>query len=155
MAGFNVRIKFMEDYNFNTKKKWENSHKIPRFQVKYPNERAIQFLFRSFDRNNFGKIKILDHGCGAGRHVIFLAENGVKTFGADVSETGLDFTKELLKKKNLKAELSLISGNKLEYADNFFDGVVSFGVIYYMTLKDAEETVKETWRKSFLHYSKR
>ena len=40
---------------------------------------------------------ILDIGCGAGRHVIYLAERGFESCGSDISETGLKLTKKRLR----------------------------------------------------------
>ncbi len=115
-------------------------------KVFYPNETVIRFVFRNFDRKNFKNLKIFDHGCGTGRHVIFLSENGIGSYGADVAKSSLEFVKDRLKKKRLKADLRLLTDNTLPYQDNFFDAVISFGVLYYMPKKDIVEVVREIKR---------
>lgn len=103
-------------------------------------------MFHNFNRKNFKKLKVLDHGCGTGRHVVFLAQQGIKTYGVDISQSGLEFTKKILEEKKLKAKLKLISNNNLPYRDNFFDGVISFAVLFYLNLEDIKKIIKEIRR---------
>lgn len=70
--------------------------------------------------------KILDLGCGSGRHVVFLSKNGFDVYGIDAAPAGLKMTKDWLKEENLKANLKLASiFEKLPYKDNFFDAIVA------------------------------
>jgi 2-polyprenyl-3-methyl-5-hydroxy-6-metoxy-1,4-benzoquinol methylase len=38
--------------------------------------------------------KILDLGCGTGRHSIFFASEGFEVFATDISKTGIEIAKE-------------------------------------------------------------
>lgn len=51
------------------RQQWINLHKNKRYRPKYPSEIVVQFVFRNFSSD--GKTKVLDLGCGAGRHVFF------------------------------------------------------------------------------------
>ena len=53
---------------------WTQAHKKSRFRIKYPSESVVRFINSSFYKDR-SKKKILDIGCGAGRHVKFLSEN--------------------------------------------------------------------------------
>ncbi len=44
-------------------------------------------------------MRILDLGCDAGRHLIYMAKQGFEAHGIDISETGLNLTKKGLKGK--------------------------------------------------------
>lgn len=91
--------------------------------------------------------RVLDLGCGAGRHVIALAKKGFQIYGLDVSPTALKETKERLKQEGLKAKLEL--GNiykKLPYRDNFFDGVISIKVLHHGKILRIKKLIEEIER---------
>ncbi len=126
---------------------WEALHRQSRFLPRYPHERVIQFVFAYFPRARARSTAILDHGCGGGRHLVFLAENGYRTFGVDISESGLRAARRFLKRRGLKAVLNRIGDDdELPYPDNYFDGVVSFGVLYYLSNEQISVTIGELFR---------
>src|SRR3989304_7652916 len=51
--------------------------------------------------------KILDLGCGSGRHIVYLAKRGFDVFGIDIAKEGISLTNSWLKKENLKADLKI------------------------------------------------
>lgn len=130
--------------NTDIQNKWEKLHEQSRFRPKYPSEEIIQFVFRNFKRN--GKEKVLDLGCGAGRHVYFMANEGIDVYGCDISREGINYTQELLNRNNLSASLNVASIDKLPYEDNFFDGLVSYGVLYYCKIEQIKKAVLEIYR---------
>lgn len=50
-------------------------------------------------------LKILDLGCGTGRHLIDFAKKGFQTYGFDLSENAIWRVKENLEKENLSADV--------------------------------------------------
>jgi len=118
---------------------WFKLHSDFKHQPKYPSSDLVRFVFKNFPRGG----KILDLGCGAGRHLKFLAENGFETYGVDYSQNGLKASEILLSQHSLKAELSLASADDLPFEDEFFDGVLCYGILYYnpkdLILKAAKE----------------
>jgi 2-polyprenyl-3-methyl-5-hydroxy-6-metoxy-1,4-benzoquinol methylase len=59
--------------------------------------REMNPLFKKFIENKEFKLKrVLDIGCGDGRHLKFLQAKGFKTDGIDSSETAVDMAKKLL-----------------------------------------------------------
>ena len=91
--------------------------------------------------------KVLDLGCGTGRHVIVLVREGFQVYGIDVSRTAIKETKEQLEKEGLRAELKI--GNiykKLPYEDNFFDGVISIKVLHHARVFKIKRLIKEIER---------
>ena len=47
------------------------------------------FVISPFVVIRFGKLKILDVGCGTGVNTIFFSENGCKAYGCDISKEAL------------------------------------------------------------------
>ncbi|EAJ9404882.1 class I SAM-dependent methyltransferase [Campylobacter jejuni] len=122
--------------------KWHELHADKRHQPRYPSNDLVSFVFRNFKSGD----KILDLGCGAGRHVKFLVENGFKAFGVDYSENGIKATQELLKTYNLQADLKVSSVDDIPYEDESFDGLLCYGVLYYNSKEVIEKAAKEIYR---------
>ncbi len=97
--------------------------------------------------NKRGVKKVLDLGCGSGRHVVYLAKNGFDVYGLDVAPVGLKMTKDWLKQENLKANLKLGSFfKKLPYKDNFFDAIIAVQAISHGKIEDIRKVIKEIER---------
>jgi SAM-dependent methyltransferase len=82
-----------------------------------------------------GVSRILDYGCGIGRHTLYFARKGYDTYGFDKSETAISSARNLLAKENLGANLIVWDmARKLPYEDAFFDAVLAVRVIHHTTL---------------------
>jgi len=90
--------------------------------------------------------RILDLGCGAGRHVIYLAERGFESYGADISETGLELTKNKLRSRKLEAEIIKCDMKSIPYVHSRFDAAICVWAIYHQKLKEIQETISEIYR---------
>lgn len=84
--------------------------------------------------------KILDLGCGTGRHAIYFARKGYEVSGFDWSENAVMRAEGLFKARNLRADLRVWDMTRLPYPyeDGSFDGVVANKVIHHAKL----ETIK-------------
>jgi len=85
-------------------------------------------------------------GCGAGRHVIYLAEQGFESYGADISEIGLKLTKERIRTQKLEAEIVRCDMKLIPYIDSCFDAVICVNTIYHQRLREIRETISEIYR---------
>lgn len=77
-------------------------------------------------------LRVLDLGCGSGRHVVHLAQHGHSAFGLDGSAHGLALTTQALARLGLHADLrqqDLFAD--LPYADSYFDAVLAIQVIHH------------------------
>jgi len=54
-----------------------------------------------------GVKRILDLGCGSGRHTVYLAKQGFEVYGIDIVPKEIKMTRDWLKKKKLKANLAI------------------------------------------------
>lgn len=131
-----------------TKTSWKNLHSKARFQPKYPSDHVVRFIFSNFppDFKERTKIKILDLGCGAGCHTVFLAEEKFKTYATDISENGINIAEKRLKEKKLEADLKTAGMENQPFPDDFFDAVISFGVFYYNTGPGYKKAVEDLYR---------
>lgn len=121
---------------------WINLHKQKRHQPRYPHQLVVSFTLRTFKQGG----AILDLGCGAGRHLKFLAENGFEAYGCDYSSSGIQASQELLASANLKANFEIASVDNLPYDDEFFDGLICFGVLYYNDKQSIQKAAGEIFR---------
>ena len=90
--------------------------------------------------------RVLDLGCGIGRHVILMAKNGFETYCIDSSRAGLEECKRRLAAENLDAGVTLGEMRSLTYGDAHFDFVLSWNVIYHALREDMVNVLKEIHR---------
>ncbi len=124
--------------------KWDELHQMDVFRPLYPTESIVRFIKANFP--NPANAHILDLGCGAGRHVLFLAEQGYKVTGIDFSQQGLDIAKKRIEEKRLHAQLSKGSILSLPFQNESFDGIISYGVLIYFKKKDLITAIDEIHR---------
>jgi ubiquinone/menaquinone biosynthesis C-methylase UbiE len=91
--------------------------------------------------------RILDLGCGTGRHIVHLSRLGFDMYGFDASQKALSLTEEWLAKENLEANICKHQMQRtFPYDDNFFDAVISIQVIHHNLIKDIRKTINEIER---------
>lgn len=123
--------------------KWNEILKRRDYSREEPERLVIQFT--KLLKNKHAK-HVLDLGCGAGRHLVYLTKQGFETYGIDISETGLKQAKNRLKKEKLDAFLIKCDMKALPYIDNCFDAVLSLFTIYHNTKQGIKQTIAETHR---------
>jgi len=129
------------------KEAWEAIHAVARFRPRYPNEEVVRWAFRCLDVAHASDVKVLDLGCGAGRHAIFFASEGFDVRGCDISATGVAHLQELASQRGLQIPTDICAADDLSgYPSDSFDAVLSFGVLYYLTLDGAQKAVCEIER---------
>lgn len=91
---------------------------------KYDNESFTQgtigecdFLEKEINYNK--SLKIIDVGCGTGRHSIELTKRGYKVVGIDLSESQLEQAKEKAKAEDLQIDFLKHDARKLPFNDEF------------------------------------
>jgi len=124
---------------------WERLHRQPRFLPRYPHEQVVRWAFRQFAPLPATVPQILDHGCGAGRHALFLAAEGFDVSACDVSRPAVAELQARAAARNLRID-ARVASNLDDYAAARFDGVVSFGVLYYMSYSAAVESLRAVHR---------
>jgi ubiquinone/menaquinone biosynthesis C-methylase UbiE len=90
--------------------------------------------------------RLLDLGCGDGRHLKYFSKFGFQVFGIDISPTALQLAKDWLLEDNLFAELTCGDMTVLPWPDNFFDALVSDRVLNHGYHEEIELAIAETYR---------
>jgi len=112
------------------------------FTTPHPDMERLANLFREK-----GVRRILDLGCGTGRHLLFLLKKGFEVYGLDGSPNGLEIAKNWLTEENLSSELTCQKvEHEFPYKNDFFDAVISIQVIHHNLMKDIKFTVNEILR---------
>lgn len=89
---------------------------------------------------------ILDLGCGAGRHLKYLADRGYSCTGLDCAENGLAAAREKFLESNFVPLLVRADMTALPYPDQKFDAVISIHVIFHNIKSLVRLTLEEIQR---------
>jgi cyclopropane fatty-acyl-phospholipid synthase-like methyltransferase len=122
---------------------WNRILENREYRPKQPDEIVISFACILEERE---AKRILDLGCGAGRHTVYLAEQGFESYGADISVTGLKSTKQELRIRALEAEIMKCDMKSIPYLGSCFDAAVCVWTIYHQKAKEIRETISEIHR---------
>jgi SAM-dependent methyltransferase len=94
-----------------------------------------------------GARRVLDLGCGSGRHVVYMAQSGLEVYGLDNSLVALHLTAEWLAEQSLTAKLILADGRlPLPFYNYSFDALISTQVIHHALLATVQATAHEITR---------
>jgi SAM-dependent methyltransferase len=93
-----------------------------------------------------GARRVLDLGCGVGRHALLLAEHGFDAEAIDGSLAGLAVVRETAEARSLPVSLHQGLADALPFPDAGFDYVLSWNVIHHGTLGDLGRRLGEIWR---------
>lgn len=144
----------------NQKEQWEESYRKKDNFVFYPHEEIIRFFskyinkrtgFNSFHQkhNLTKKPKVLDLGCGIGRHIIFANAMQTEAYGVDLSESAINMAIEWAKKENIsEPEKSILQADitKMPFENNFFDFIISHGVLDSMSQENCHKAINDSYR---------
>lgn len=91
--------------------------------------------------------KVLDVGCGVGRHCVLLANSGFEVIGVDVSKTALKMARRWVRKEKLEGvALVRATMTNLPLSNSCLGAVIGVSVIHHAFKKDIVTTVDEIYR---------
>lgn len=139
---------------------WNKSYQRKDNFIFYPHEDVIRFISKyikkrigidSFsDKNNFSETpKVLDFGCGIGRHILLLNDFKLDGYGFDLSDEAIKTAKDnfkVLGLDELSNKVITASITDLPYNDNSFDFMLSHGVLDSMSFDIAQKGIAELHR---------
>ena len=122
---------------------WNLSYQQGDNFVFYPHEEIIRFFARYIVKRTgiaaytpqhglSYQPKVLDVGCGIGRHLLFAAKMGVDIYGIDLSEQAITTAKNWLEREGIvlsQAQLQQGSITQMPWQAQFFDFSFSHGVL--------------------------
>lgn len=144
----------------NKKNEWDQSYENKENFLFYPDEEMIVFFSRYVMKRigfkeyrnvieNPQNMKVLDLGCGIGRHVAYCHEMGLDAYGIDLSHEAIKVAQEWASKIGVSHPTQkVLQGDirKLPWPDGFFQCAVSHGVLDSMHFEIAFEACKELAR---------
>jgi SAM-dependent methyltransferase len=124
---------------------WQKLYAEGKNDLRYPNDVLVRLGARMLNKDR--DRKILDFGFGTGANLVHFATQGFETYGVEISEHALTLARERLRAAGLFADLHLVrAGQRLKYADYFFDAVYAWQVLYYNSRDGWKSTVAELER---------
>jgi ubiquinone/menaquinone biosynthesis C-methylase UbiE len=122
---------------------WDELFQQEEFRWREPHPAVVEFAKLLQARR---LQRVLDLGCGTGRHLIYLAKEGCEVHGTDISQTGLTYARQWLSQEGLAAELKQSDMTAIPYPDGFFDAIISIFVIYHGTVEAMSRAIAEIYR---------
>lgn len=123
---------------------WDSIFRAKGHVFKSPHSDMMD-LVELFEQHNVNRV--LDVGCGTGRHMVYLAERGFDAFGFDSSRHAVNMARTWLKASGFRPQVKV---HRMEqpfpYDDDFFDAVISIQVIHHNLTGAIRFTVKEIAR---------
>jgi SAM-dependent methyltransferase len=89
---------------------------------------------------------VYDLGCGAGRHTLFLAQQGFSVSASDLSSSAIEQTRARLGQAGVEASLSRLDMRDWPFEDGSFDAVVAFNVVYHALREEVESILAQVRR---------
>jgi ubiquinone/menaquinone biosynthesis C-methylase UbiE len=133
---------------------WDDVYSKNFMTMWYPHEDIIRFCARLIQKQlTHDKFdvkrpveRVLDLGCGNGRHAIYFARQGFKASGIDVSEQAIEWAKDWANREGLEIDFRTGNIEALPFADKTFDVVVSHGVLDHVHMETARQAATEVHR---------
>lgn len=128
----------------NTQQKlYEKYHKFSGVQKKFlpENNFTHYYSFKAIKKYLKGK-NALEIGCGAGSNSFYIAKNGIRTTGLDISEKVIRICKESSKILNIKHLTNFVNADFLQYKTRKkFDLIICYEVIEH--IKDDKKSLQK------------
>ena len=121
--------------------KYYRKHPDTNRHIVHEDAKGLQRLFKAAHVS-----KILDLGCGDGRHLKYFSKFGYQVFGFDISPTALRLAEDWLQAEGLSAELACGDMTDLPWPQAFFDAIVSVQVLNHGYPQDIQSAIDETLR---------
>ncbi len=99
-------------------------------------------MLSKIDSNKQEEKKALDFGTGSGRHCVLLNEFGYQVYATDYTENSIKTVQEMFP----FVKTSLGGAPPFPFKENFFDVIVSWGVLHYNSVRSARDILKEKMR---------
>ncbi len=139
---------------------WDRSYDRRENFLFYPHEEIVRFMarhvrkrvgFEEFeDRHGLERNpRVLDLGCGIGRHVRFCDDLRLEAWGVDHSRIALGEAGRICDREgrgHLVGRFVVANGERLPFADGAFDFIVSHGVLDSMPFDVARRTMRDCRR---------
>ncbi|GAK44772.1 methyltransferase type 11 [Tepidicaulis marinus] len=139
---------------------WETAYAKGQNFVFYPHEEIIRFLARHVRRRTgldsykdmmpgAKGARLLDVGCGIGRHLLLSHQMSFDTYGIDLSSKAIDLARDWLKREGMeKTDEQILQGDvrHLPWPEDYFQVALSHGVFDSMPTEIARAGIEDLAR---------
>lgn len=121
----------LDPFNFTTIAKHRTGMDLER-AIKWYQDSSIRYAHKLM-----GSLKgkhVLDIGCGMGTHLIWLARNGAKVTGIDISSKRVDLAKKIIEKEGFEDSVSVYvrDGQKTDFPEGTFDIIYGQDILMFL-----------------------
>lgn len=104
--------------------------------------------FKDFITKEIPDGKVLDIGCGSGKHALMFAEEGYEAYGFDISGEAIELSKNIAKKRGLSKRAYFLWGDvyNIPLQGNKFNILIDHNLLSHIPLDDWDEYVKNIVR---------
>jgi SAM-dependent methyltransferase len=136
----------LSDPNTNRPPGWEHLFQQGVFPPRYqttaaPNQSVVEWAAALP-----AAARVLDVGCGVGRHVVNLGGRGFRLAGVDVSPSGVEQTRTACAERGIAFDGRVAEMTRLPWDDQTFDAVLSTSTICHHRLSDMRRALAEIRR---------
>ena len=126
---------------------WEKLWKDPAVVARWKDAQPLPEVVAMADRLVAdGGGRVLDIGCGLGRHTVYLAARGLEVVATDSAPAAVAACKSNLAEAGLRAEVMRVDMSQYPFPDAHFRGVVASHVIHHTDLATLKRILADIWR---------
>jgi len=127
---------------------WEDKiYSQGRHLNRYPFDVVVSFVYEHFPRQkDRSEVEILEVGCGAGNNLWFMAREGFKVTGIDVSHSAISYAQDRFSEEELEGNFHVGDFTQLPFEDCSFDLAIDRGSITCCGKSAAQKAVQEVER---------
>jgi len=114
---------------------WQELWKDPAMRARWEAIPPVPQVVEMADRlEREGRRRVLDIGCGLGRHAVYLAGRGFEVVATDAAPSAIEKCRENLERAGLTALTVEMDMSEFPWPEGSFDGVVASNVIHHTDL---------------------
>jgi SAM-dependent methyltransferase len=110
----------------------------------WPSEEVVAFV--EGNRARLAGRKVVDLGCGAGRHAIYMARREIDACGIDQSPVAIEHARRWAAQEGLQARFELGDFGELPYDDGTFAGAVAWESLFFGSTAAVRRGIEEVFR---------
>lgn len=106
-------------------------------------ETVKNFLFEKLKSG-----KILDVGCGSGKHTILFANEGFDSYGIDISKNAIRLSRKISKRMDTDEKASFLISDikKLPFKEETFNSIIDHNLLIHIPMEKWNEYLRNVYR---------